>query len=70
MRQIPMALLMLVLSVAAARAQGSTNRPTPLRAGEKIPFFRTIDQSGKERSFADLTGPKGLLLFFHKSADW
>ena len=38
--------------------------------GETIPDFAAVDQSGKRRSFADLAGPNGLLLLFHRSADW
>ena len=38
--------------------------------GETIPDFTAVDQNGKRRSFADLTGPNGLLLLFHRSADW
>lgn len=38
--------------------------------GERIPAFTLADQDGRERSLGDLTGPKGLLLVFHRSADW
>ena len=38
--------------------------------GEKIPAFQLDDQSGKTQTFASLRGPKGLLLLFHRSADW
>jgi len=38
--------------------------------GETIPDFTAVDQHGARRTFADLTGPNGLLLLFHRSADW
>ena len=38
--------------------------------GAAIPPISALDQYGKRRSFADLTGPNGLLLLFHRSADW
>lgn len=38
--------------------------------GEKVPDFELKDQQGKNRRLADLTGPKGLLLCFVRSADW
>lgn len=38
--------------------------------GERIPDFCLPDQSGVLRSVADLAGPNGLLLVFHRSADW
>ena len=45
-------------------------RPTPLQAGDSLPEFHATDQFGKVRAFNDLTGEGGLVLFFHKSADW
>ncbi|MEM7350535.1 MAG: hypothetical protein AAF657_06995 [Acidobacteriota bacterium] len=38
--------------------------------GTKIPDFTVQDQTGKARTFADLTGPEGLLLLFYRTADW
>jgi hypothetical protein len=38
--------------------------------GQPIPDFALSDQNGVLRSLADLTGPNGLLLVFHRSADW
>jgi sulfoxide reductase heme-binding subunit YedZ len=50
-----------------AQNDGAT---TGLNVGQKIPDFRLADQSGALRTFRDLTGPKGLLLVFTRSADW
>ena len=38
--------------------------------GERIPAFSLPDQNGELRSVQDLAGPQGLLLVFHRSADW
>jgi hypothetical protein len=38
--------------------------------GQRIPDFALPDQSGALRSLGNLTGPNGLLLVFHRSADW
>jgi AhpC/TSA family len=38
--------------------------------GTKVPDFTLPDQNGKNWSLADLTGPKGMLLVFTRSADW
>lgn len=38
--------------------------------GERIPDFSLPDQKGVLRSVANLSGPNGLLLVFHRSADW
>jgi sulfoxide reductase heme-binding subunit YedZ len=50
-----------------AQNDGAT---TGLNVGQKIPDFRLADQSGEQRTFRDLTGRKGLLLVFTRSADW
>lgn len=44
-----------------------TTGPEP---GERIPEFALPDQDGRTRSLADLAGPNGLFLVFHRSADW
>lgn len=44
-----------------------TTGPEP---GERIPDFSLPDQHGAVRTLANLTGPNGLLLVFHRSADW
>lgn len=38
--------------------------------GEEIPDFTLPDSTGRSWSRADLLGPQGLLLLFHRSADW
>ena len=40
------------------------------RVGERLPAFSLADQDGRTRDFASLTGPKGLVLVFFRSADW
>ncbi|HUA20953.1 MAG TPA: hypothetical protein VMB25_19530 [Bryobacteraceae bacterium] len=38
--------------------------------GRRIPDFTLPDQNGQPRSLANLAGPNGLFLVFHRSADW
>ena len=38
--------------------------------GERIPNFVLPDENGVLKSLPDLTGSNGLLLVFHRSADW
>ena len=38
--------------------------------GERIPDFALPDQTGQVRTLANLAGAGGLLLVFHRSADW
>lgn len=40
------------------------------RVGERLPEFRLPDTTGRPRTFADLSGPSGLVLVFNQSADW
>jgi hypothetical protein len=44
-----------------------TTGPEP---GQSIPDFALPDQNGVLRSLPGLAGPNGLLLVFHRSANW
>ena len=50
-----------------ATNDGYTTGPDP---GERIPDFALPDQTGSTRRLKDLAGSTGLLLVFHRSADW
>ncbi len=52
-----------------AQAQESRVKTGP-SVGERIPSFEAVDEDGKTQTFASLRGPKGLVLLFHRSADW
>jgi len=43
---------------------------TGIAVGATVPAFSAMDQNGKARDFESLKGPKGLVLLFHRSADW
>lgn len=51
------------------QAQNEDYRTGPA-IGEKIPEFELADQNDRTRTLHNLTGPKGLLLVFSRSADW
>ncbi|MGE3957397.1 MAG: redoxin domain-containing protein [Vicinamibacterales bacterium] len=40
------------------------------QVGTRVPDFSLTDQRGTVRTLQSLMGPKGLLLFFYRSADW
>jgi len=44
-----------------------TTGPEP---GQRLPDFSLPDQRGVRRSLKNLAGANGLLLVFHRSADW
>jgi hypothetical protein len=48
----------------------SVNLKTGPEIGAAIPQFALRDQTGASRSLQDLSGPKGLVLAFVRSADW
>lgn len=41
-----------------------------LKVGSTIPAFRLADQNGQEQTLQSITGPKGAVLVFYRSADW
>jgi hypothetical protein len=59
--------LQLWSTFVAAQNDGLKTGP---KIGVKVPSFTLPDQNGKPRSLHELTGPKGLLLIFSRSADW
>jgi len=70
------ALLLLAQAATQPAPLGPGSPPTVpidqrgLATGERIPPLDLLDQTGRRRSLNDLTGPKGLVLLFVRSADW
>jgi hypothetical protein len=58
------------ITLAPMLASAQTKIATGPAVGEKIPAFEAVDQSGRQQTFETLKGDKGLLLLFHRSADW
>ncbi len=64
------------LVLAMAQSPPSTSSPGVNPAtlgpavGQPIPRFEVRDQDGRQRDFASVTGPNGLVLVFFRSADW
>lgn len=48
----------------------SANWTTGPEVGEQIPAIAALDQNGVRRTFDDIKGPNGALVFFFRSADW
>lgn len=40
------------------------------RVGENVPDFKLSDQFGEIQTLDSVMGPNGLMLLFHRSADW
>ena len=63
----------LALAISLAGQQQPAPRvtiKTGPAVGDAIPAFEAVDQTGKPRTLASLTGSKGLMLVFFRSADW
>jgi hypothetical protein len=63
----------IVVSVGTLAAQQPANVDTSKlgpQVGAVIPAFSGVDQFGKPQSLESLSGPKGLMLVFTRSADW
>lgn len=73
-RGIALLFLLLVLPWSFAAQEQLSPYDQNIRSGpevgEKIPPFRAIDQNGRWWGFDSLKGPHGLVLVFHRSADW
>lgn len=68
MKLLARAALAVVLAVSAAASEYVDTWGPPV--GTAIPEASFNDQAGLPRTFADLMGARGLLLFFNRSADW
>jgi peroxiredoxin len=64
-------LLALALVAAASVSSGRSAEDLGPPVGTRAPDIGTrLDQDGKPRTFADLTGQHGLVLMFNRSAGW
>jgi peroxiredoxin len=61
-------------SVAGPAAERRPSPDTPPVIGppngSHIPEFTALDQDGKSQSFDTIRGPKGAVIYFHRSANW
>ena len=62
-------ILVATFGLALAQNATSTQEVGP-KVGEQIPAFQARDQFGRHQTLSSLTGPKGLVLLFVRSADW
>ena len=69
-RQIGLILSLMILFIGAPSVIAAAEDLGP-PVGTKAPDIGTrLDQSGKPRTLADVTGRNGLVLMFFRSADW
>jgi len=70
-KQALVVMVSVALMAAAGWARGSETTFSPgLAVGETVPAFTVIDHTGKEFHFTDLTGSRGALFVFYRSAKW
>ncbi len=63
------------MSLAQTPNKAAPKTPPPKittgpEVGERTPDFEVVDHHGRTQTFQSLSGPNGLLLLFHRSADW
>lgn len=66
------------LAVLATEVAGRAQAPAPVvdtttigpQVGATVPPLAGTDQFGRAQTLASLSGPKGLMLVFSRSADW
>ena len=56
-----------VLSVTALYGQNIRTGPA---IGQPVPAFSLLDQQGRSQTLKSVSGPKGTMLVFFRSADW
>ena len=56
-----------VLSVTALYGQNIKTGPA---IGQPVPGFSLQDQTGRTQTLKSVSGPKGTMLVFFRSADW
>jgi len=62
---------LLATSTVLARGQAPVDTSTiGPQVGAVVPAFSGVDQFGKAQTLESLSGPKGLMLVFNRSADW
>lgn len=69
---------LLVAVIGVTPLVGTAGQPAPAtdtsklgpQVGAVVPAFSGTDQFGQAQSLASLSGPKGLMLVFSRSADW
>jgi hypothetical protein len=69
-RALSLGSLGLAMALLAAPVAADEPLATGPEVGARIPAFEAPDQYGEMQTFEDLRGPEGLLLLFHRSADW
>jgi hypothetical protein len=57
------------LLLSASTLYGQNTRTGPA-VGQPVPDFSLPDQSGRTQTLKSVSGPKGTMLVFFRSADW
>jgi AhpC/TSA family len=65
-----MRLLMLGVAAVTLWGQAAVQIKTGPAVGSAIPRFEAPDQNGQTQSLESVSGSKGTLLVFYRSADW
>ena len=64
-----LAMLLSVTASAQSRTPVDISSLGP-QVGDRVPDFNLPDQNGEMQSVDSIMGPNGIILLFHRSADW
>jgi hypothetical protein len=74
MRRLVLVPFLVVVFVLQVHAQGTRARVDVSKlgpqAGERVPDFQLIDQTGRPQTLQSIMGRRGAMLVFVRSADW
>jgi AhpC/TSA family len=59
----------MLLALAATAVHGQNARTGPA-VGQPVPDFSLQDQNGRTQTVKSISGPRGTMLVFFRSADW
>ncbi len=69
MRLFSLAFACTVLSCSVGLSAQQKVKTGP-QVGSKAPDFKAVDQDGRIQNLETISGPKGAILVFFRSADW
>lgn len=74
MRRVIILTILVLLGTVSLQAQNGRERVDVSKlgpqVGERVPDFSLPDQGGRMRTLQSITGPRGAMVMFLRSADW
>ena len=62
--------IVLIFACSAHAAQQIDLAALGPQVGDRVPEFTGVDQFGRTQTLATVSGPRGAMIVFYRSADW